>query len=829
MVEGGVSMLKTRASKLRMDFQAALPPIVEPCSDDEREDNAGDDAEDGPATDGLDPNGAAAVDSTGTRLALAKRIPPASAAALLGHQRAIRTKWNDVTQNVDAAGVGPAGVTASLTNQGDYSYYANISLGTPPQYFNVQLDTGSSVLWVAKAGCVFCNDSASFDGTKSSTYNLTGSSPKSISYGTGSVTGTTARDTFGFNGLSVKSQVFLEVMKESTITANQMNRVYDGILGLTFENGLNTTTPHENIFYGMATQKVVTNPVFGVWLNHSATPGQAVSNVGGEVTLGFIDPNHYQGNLTYLNVVDTNTSLGPRYFWGVQCDGVIAGQQRIAASTPQTYAILDSGTSFVSVDEDTFQSIVNALITAVTSVQGLTDSIGDIIYTCPCDEVAQLPNITIVLSGNFFNISYKDYVISDGFACYIGIMSSGFSPLALPPGVAPNVWILGDVFMRKWYSVFDYTGRVGLALVANTTATQNLSGAGLFNPNGVGAGFPGGGEPAESTWWAPGTFGPGGPTDWDGGSQLGSASASSSYSLSGEGALIAILVILVVLLLVATVVGVLIWRQQRTKKLASELPVSYLTRDGTIHPSTIQLTPIYATQQSQGASPWVAKMGGAPDPEVWGPDEVEIWARITGLGVDVAAKLKDNNITGMTLLGMNAFAVERALKVDAATAGRIAFAISQLQLENVRTLRRPAATASAAGMAPGVALGANLLPSPSQGKNLPRIPSAVEIWREDVMKAVSAKDEAEVCQLAADEGEQVGSVEKREDEVLNEVGAAAAKAAEEEGEESRLEMRASKSIAMADKALAHDAASISVSLSEPRPPESKAATETKFP
>lgn len=39
-------------------------------------------------------------------------------------------------------------------------YYANISIGTPPQDLSVQIDTGSSDVWVPSVQAAMCNDAS---------------------------------------------------------------------------------------------------------------------------------------------------------------------------------------------------------------------------------------------------------------------------------------------------------------------------------------------------------------------------------------------------------------------------------------------------------------------------------------------------------------------------------------------------------------------------------------------------------------------------------------------------------------------------------------------
>ncbi|KAH9615713.1 hypothetical protein KSS87_014151 [Heliosperma pusillum] len=59
-------------------------------------------------------------------------------------------------------------------------YYTKVQLGTPPQEFNVQIDTGSDVLWVGCSGCTGCPSTTGLQDVQLSAFNPSGSSSSSV-------------------------------------------------------------------------------------------------------------------------------------------------------------------------------------------------------------------------------------------------------------------------------------------------------------------------------------------------------------------------------------------------------------------------------------------------------------------------------------------------------------------------------------------------------------------------------------------------------------------------------------------------------------------------
>ena len=107
-------------------------------------------------------------------------------------------QMKDLSQRQLRGDIGK-GESESIKDYANAQYYGSISIGSPPQSFEVIFDTGSSNLWVPKVGCTHCGNpyfgtpKAKYDHIKSTSYQADGKDFE-IMYGSGSVSGYFSED-----------------------------------------------------------------------------------------------------------------------------------------------------------------------------------------------------------------------------------------------------------------------------------------------------------------------------------------------------------------------------------------------------------------------------------------------------------------------------------------------------------------------------------------------------------------------------------------------------------------------------------------------------------
>merc|ERR1719232_162331 len=302
-------------------------------------------------------------------------------------------------------------------------YFGNVQIGTPPQSYKVIFDTGSSNLWVPKRGCKNCgnilNRKSKYDPEGSSTYEAD-DRIFDIKYGSGSVQGHFAKDSVTLaSDISIEGQRFAMIEDAGGLGYAYALGKFDGILGLAFPKiSVGDARP---VVLSAIDQDLLDEPLFAFYLG---------DNADGELSIGGYDESKFDGELHSVKLISET-------YWEIAVDGITAGETHLSKGTT---AIVDSGTSLLI-------GPPLLVLQLAHSMGAHANLVGE--YFIDCDKLDSLPELVFTIDGRKYSLDGRDLVLETQGVCLLAIQGMRL-------GAGAPKWILGDVFMRKYYSVFNY-------------------------------------------------------------------------------------------------------------------------------------------------------------------------------------------------------------------------------------------------------------------------------------------------------------------------------------------------------------------------------------
>jgi len=339
-----------------------------------------------------------------------------------------------------------------LKNWGYTQFVGTLDIGVPPQSLRVIYDTGSSNTWLPGHDCseASCDKYGKYDHHQSRSYTEVmtqeglgeARNPHFyIKYGSGLVRGKVISDDISLGGITLDKARFGEVGYEHGHAFRKGH--FSGIVGLAFPS-LAAANMYP-LFDQVIDQKVLERNEFAFYLSNRI-------NKPSRLMLGDSAHGSYVGELHHHDVVENN-------YWSVRMADIMIGNERLNMCPELGCRVaMDSGTSLVTGPSQDISKLL----------QKLSIDHG-------CANWDTIPDLSLLLEATRedgskylqkYPLSKHEFVFEmktrsgQRKACTPGVMA-----LDVPKPRGP-LWILGDLFMMKYFTQYNRENnqvKIGLA------------------------------------------------------------------------------------------------------------------------------------------------------------------------------------------------------------------------------------------------------------------------------------------------------------------------------------------------------------------------------
>ncbi|KAK5111545.1 hypothetical protein LTR62_004841 [Meristemomyces frigidus] len=364
------------------------------------------------------------------------------------------------------------------------AYYANVTVGTPPQDQVVILDTGSSDLYFDASTAQACESTGpyscrggTFEPKNSSTYFIVDPAPAfNTSFGDGSTAmGPFSEDVVGIGNVLIQNVQFGVAEKVNSTTGYAI-----GLMGLGYsENEAVQQHFYPNMPEVLRDTGVINSRLYSVYLND-------VGAYTGTILFGGIDTTKYTGEIATLDLLpDINTGVVDQFIQtvtglaynnsGKATNLFYGGSPNVQAYTSTDVALpvlLDTGSSAWSVPTSYYDKFIAPQFTFVDPQSGLCACSHQNDDTSLILEFGAKLNITVPIREFVVPVynssSNEPYIVNGQSQCAFMIVP------AQPTG--QGFQTLGDAILRSMYIVFDLDqGQVSLAQAkVNGSSSPNV-------------------------------------------------------------------------------------------------------------------------------------------------------------------------------------------------------------------------------------------------------------------------------------------------------------------------------------------------------------------
>lgn len=316
-----------------------------------------------------------------------------------------------------------------------------VQVGSPPQTFELLVDTGSSNLVIGANP-----NSTQYHPTKTS--RQTGEQVF-VQYGSGQIAGNEFTDQVSIGGVTVSGQSLAVPTQEIGFD------LFDGIVGLGPDDLTLTTLiqkPNQTIptlTDTLAREGRIKKPLVALTIPLATDPQS------GSIDFGTPDSAKYNSPIHFAPSANNG-------FWSAT-QSITYGSQKlkILESSP---SVIDSGTSLLLLPTPAFQAYATAVNASVDALTGFLS----------VPDLSKLESLYFEIGGTTFEFTPNAQRISGAILEEAGIDPST-NLLVIGDGGVENLnFVNGFLWLQRYYSVYDsVSGEVGFATNSQTFSTSN--------------------------------------------------------------------------------------------------------------------------------------------------------------------------------------------------------------------------------------------------------------------------------------------------------------------------------------------------------------------
>lgn len=373
----------------------------------------------------------------------------------------------------------------------DVLYNIQISIGVPEQIFNVQIDTGSQLLWIYDRSCEYiytprssftCNTcqtqninntckndnykSIGYNNLESSTSIDRGGSCTKISYVGGDICSRAYKDKVKIGNIVIDNQLLFSTSRANEQFVGSYFSAFktDGILGLGLNNNYKDISVMQNID--------LSRNVIGIFLGYNCYNNPNLNcvdtSICSELIIGDVNINYINNNLHYFEIVGrysniindatNNVIYAIGDVWKLSSSIYVNGKHLMSTSL-----IFDTGTTYCIFPDSLFNDILSNFNLPNPNNMYVNYALRS------CAEFTNITDIFFYIHGYKYVFPKESFIFNNSVNCaFLFNTWNSYSP--------SNEILLGDIFLQNYYLIYDYDNYViGLANLPNITTCMNYN------------------------------------------------------------------------------------------------------------------------------------------------------------------------------------------------------------------------------------------------------------------------------------------------------------------------------------------------------------------